>query len=339
MKLLYLNHFGPDDGAEQGWFGDRMDIAIHRGPGDPADMPTQDEMAQADGIICCSAQFDVGPPTQYPNCRIIVRMGVGFDNIDGAVWGAAGIPLCNVPDYGTTEVADHAVTLMASLARGVTFYQEKLAADPIGNWGWAPAAPTMKRLRGAVFGVVGLGRIGLAAARRAHGFDMEVVFYDPHLPNGVELATGFRRVHSLAELMGMSDAVSIHAPLSAETRNLIDARALAAAKPGLLFVNTARGPLVDLDALYDAMKSGIVAGAGLDVLPSEPPEPLPRLLAALRDREEWLHGRLIVTPHAAFYTGPALADMRRKAMEVVYHYLHDGRLMNCVNTAQLRRNQ
>ncbi len=337
MKLLYLNHFGPDDDAERGWYGDVMDIAIHRGPGDPADMPTETEMREADGIIACSAAFDAGPPENYPNCRIIVRMGVGFDNIDGAAWGARGVPLCNVPDYGTSEVADHAVTLAASLARGVVAYHERLAADPVGNWGWSPPPPTMRRLRGSTFGVVGLGRIGLAAARRARGFDMDVVFFDPYQPNGMELATGLKRLDSLAALMAMSDIVSVHAPLSAETRNLIGRDALAAAKPGLLLINTARGPLVDLDALYDAMKSGTVAGAALDVLPQEPPQPPHKLLTALRDHEPWISNRLLLTPHAAFYTAPAFADMRRKAMEVVLHYLRDGRLTNCCNSAVLRR--
>jgi lactate dehydrogenase-like 2-hydroxyacid dehydrogenase len=244
-----------------------------------------------------------------------------------------------VPDYGTSEVADHAVTLMTSLARGITWYHEKLVADPVGNWGWNPPGPAMKRLRGATFGVIGLGRIGLAAARRARGFDMDVVFYDPHQPNGIELAAGLRRVDSLAELMAQSDAVSVHAPLSAETKNLLNAEAFAAAKPGMIVVNTARGPLVDLDALYDAMKSGIVAAAGIDVLPTEPPQPVHKLLAALRDKEEWIAGRLILTPHAAFYTAPAFADMRRKAMEVVLYFLRDGRLTNCVNGPLLRRNQ
>ncbi len=248
------------------------------------------------------------------------------------------MPLCNVPDYGTSEVADHAVTLMASLARGITYYHERLAADAAGNWGWSPPAPAMKRLRGATFGVVGLGRIGLAAARRARGFDMDVVFFDPYQPNGFELATGFRRASSLAELMAMSDVVSLHAPLSAETRGMIDAAALAAAKPGMILVNTARGPLIDLDALHAALKSGRIAAAALDVLPVEPPKPPHKLLRALHDGEDWIRGRLVLTPHAAFYTAPAFEDMRRKAMEVVLHYLRDGRLTNCVNAPLLRHN-
>ena len=115
-----------------------------------------------------------------------------------------------------------------------------------------------------------MGRIGTAAARRAKAFDMDVVFYDPYQPNGYQFAIGVRRADTLAELMGQCDFVSIHAPLTAETRNLIGAEAFAAAKRGMILINTARGPIVDIDALYDAMKDGTVLAAGLDVLPEEP---------------------------------------------------------------------
>jgi D-3-phosphoglycerate dehydrogenase/C-terminal binding protein len=263
-------------------------------------------------------------------------MGVGYDNLDRVAMAQRQIMVLNVPDYGTTEVADHAVALMLTLARGTHAYAARLAADPGGNRGWQPAPPLMRRLRGAVFGVVGLGRIGTAAARRARGFDMDVVFYDPHLPNGAELGIGFRRVHSLNELMSVSDAVSLHAPLSDETRGIIGAEALAHARPGLILVNTARGPLVDLDALHDALKSGRIGGAALDVLPAEPPGPHP-LLAALQAGEDWIRDRLILTPHAAFFSPPANIDIRRKAAEVVLHYLRDGRLTNCVNAHLIRR--
>ena len=126
-------------------------------------------------------------------------------------------------------------------------------ADPRAGWNYA-AAPLVARLKGATFGIVGLGRIGLAAARRAAAFDMRVVFYDPYLLNGVDLATGYERVDSLAALAAISDVLSIHAPLTDETRGMIGAACFAAAKPGLVLVNTARGPIVDLDALTDALQ-------------------------------------------------------------------------------------
>ncbi len=334
MNVLYLNYPTSPDGLEQATFGDIAKLTSYG----VSDVPPVAECLAADGIISGSANHDVGPVDQYPNCKIIVRMGVGYDNLDSVAWAARGVPVCNVPDYGTTEVADHAVSLMLTLARGTHYYASRLAADPVGNWGWAPGAPLMRRLRGATFGVIGLGRIGLAAARRARGFDMEVVFYDPHLPNGAELGVGFKRVQSLNELMAMSDAVSLHAPLSDATRAIINADSLAHAKKDMILVNTARGPLVDLDALYDALKSGQIGGAALDVLPAEPPVPMHKLLVALKNGEAWIKDRLILTPHAAFFSPPANLDIRRKAAEVVLYYLRDGRLTNCVNGHLLRKN-
>ena len=214
-----------------------------------------------------------------------MRSGVGFDNIDTAGWGARKIPACNVPDYGTTEVADHAIGLMLALTRGTSSLWRR-ADSGNGAEGWHfSKAPLVRRHKGATFGIVGLGRIGLATARRAAAFDMKVVFYDPHLLSGVDLSTGYERVHSLAELMGRADVVSVHAPLSDETRKLLGAAAFAAAKPGLILINTARGPIVDLDALEAAMRSGTVAGAGLDVLPNEPGDLDHPLIAAWRSRE------------------------------------------------------
>jgi D-3-phosphoglycerate dehydrogenase/C-terminal binding protein len=337
MNVLYLNYRVGEDGLEKLTLGDAQ-VDFYSGPGDATDMPSTEKCRAAEGIISGSAQHDVGPVDQYPNCRIIVRMGVGYDNLDVAAWSARGVPVCNVPDYGTTEVADHAVSLMLALARGTTYYQERLSADPLANWGWAPAAPLMRRLRGAVFGIVGLGRIGMAAARRASGFDMDVVFYDPHLPNGAELGAGYRRVNSVAELMRLSSAISLHAPYTEETKGIINAEALSHARPELILVNTARGPLVDLDALFDALKENRIGGAALDVLPTEPPDPPHKLLLALKNREPWIRDRFLLTPHAAFFSPPANIDIRRKAAEVVLHYLRDGRLTNCVNLAQIRRN-
>ncbi|RUU51514.1 C-terminal binding protein, partial [Mesorhizobium sp. M2C.T.Ca.TU.002.02.1.1] len=289
-----------------------------------------------DAVINYSPTHNVAAaPTAFPKARIAVRSGVGFDNIDTAGWGARKIPACNVPDYGTTEVADHAIGLMLALTRGTSAYGAELAANGAEGWHFSKA-PLVRRHKGATFGIVGLGRIGLAAARRAAAFDMKVVFYDPHLLSGVDLSTGYGRVHSLADLMGRADVVSVHAPLSEETRKLLGADAFAAAKPGLVFVNTARGPIVDLDALEAALRNGKVAGAGLDVLPNEPGDLDHPLLAAWRRREPWIANRLIVTPHAAFYSPAAMRDLRLKSIEVVHAYLAERRLTNCVNAEYLK---
>lgn len=328
IHALLLNSPDPDDGFEQRLFGADMAIGIHTGPAFPGSDPTPEACAAAQGIVSRSANHDIGEPSQYPSLRVLVRMGVGYDSLDIAKWGRAGVAVCNVPDYGTSEVADHAIALMLSLARGTIGYHTRLVAG--GSWGWG-GAPCVRRLRGSVFGVVGLGRIGLAAALRARSFGMELAFFDPYVPNGLEIAVGARRMNSLAELMAASSVLSIHAPLGPETRGMIGREALAAAKPDLLLINTARGAIVDVDAACDALAAGQIAGMALDVLPQEPIPADHRLLRALREGAPWAAGRVVLTPHAAFYSPDAMTDMRRKAFEVVRDYLRDGRLTNCVN--------
>jgi phosphoglycerate dehydrogenase-like enzyme len=329
LHILSVNWCGPDSMDFPALFGPHVTFDTHAPETGAALSP--ELCRSADGVIVSSATDPLGVPIEaFAKCRIVVREGVGYDTMDLAGWGQRGVPVCNVPDYGTTEVADHAIALMLALARGTSQYAEALARDPRGGWNFR-AAPLIRRLRGATFGVLGLGRIGLAAARRAAGFDMRIVFFDPLLPNGAELAVGYERVHSLADLMAASDVLSVHVPLSQETRGMVGAAAFAAAKPGLILVNTARGPIVDLDALMQALRDGRVAGAGLDVLPVEPADPTHPLIAAAAAREPWLEGRLVLTPHAAFYSPDALRDMQRKAVEVIVAYLRDGRLTNCVN--------
>jgi lactate dehydrogenase-like 2-hydroxyacid dehydrogenase len=263
-------------------------------------------------------------------CRIHVRPAVGFDNIDIARWGRHGIPVCNTPDYGTMEVADHAMALMLSLMKSIAFHDERLREDPRGNW--MPALnPFGKRLSICTFGIVGLGRIGTATALRAKAFGMNVVFYDPYKPNGSDLALGIKRADSLAELFAQSDVVSLHAPSSEETRGLIGRDVFAAAKKGIILVNTARGAIVDIDALHDAMKDGIVLAAGLDVLPTEPADVQAPLIKAWHAEEEWIRHRLLLTPHSAFFTPESARDMRAIAARTAAKYLRDGRLENCVN--------
>jgi D-3-phosphoglycerate dehydrogenase len=267
-------------------------------------------------------------------CRVIVRAGVGYDHIDVAAAGAVGIPVCNTPDYGTSEVADHAIALMLALKRGIVSYQDALKADPRGGFHWSHG-PLVDRVRGTTFGIVGLGRIGTATALRARAFGFEILAYDPYLPRGQEIALGVGRVGSLAELLGASDVVSLHAPLTAETRNMIDDEAFAAMRPHGILINTARGGVVDLDALYRALETKRIAAAALDVLPEEPPDPSHPLLTAYAGGADWLRGRLLITPHAAWYSPASQSDARRLAVETLVAYLRDGRLQNCVNDAHL----
>ena len=291
---------------------------------------TEEQWASADAIVTVN---DV--PDKYReklgNCRIVVTPKVGFDNINLEAWADLGVPVCNVPDYGTQEVADHAIALMMSLMKGITFHTRELKKDPRGLW--RPALdPFGKRLSACTFGVVGLGRIGTAASLRAKAFGMDVVMYDPYRENGAELSVGVKRTHSLEDLFARSDVVSVHAPLSDGTEKLINGEILKTSKPGLILINTARGPIVDLDALYHALKNDEIQAVGLDVLPEEPADPDHPLIKAWSDDEDWVADRLLITPHSAFFTPESVYDMRYKGGEVAVTYLSEGRLQNCVNS-------
>jgi len=288
-----------------------------------------------DAVIVRYVPIDARTIASLKRCRIVVRNGVGFDIVDLQACGEAGIAVCNVPDYGTTEVADSAIAMMLTFARGTAACDAALRADLGGGWTHLTNV-VARRLRGACLGVVGFGRIGTAVALRAQVFGMKVAFFDPGLPNGAELPFDFTRAKSLAELLGMADVVTIHAPLDRNTARLFDARAVAAMKPGAYLINTARGAICDTAALLDGLKSSRLAAVGLDVLPEEPPHLDDPLVAAWHANEPWIRGRVLLNPHTGFYSPDSLVDLRRKAIETAHFYLCDGTLANCVNLDWLK---
>ncbi len=283
----------------------------------------------ADAVMVYNTTLRTETISNLTNCKVIVRCAVGFDNIDVAFARTRGIPVCNVPDYGTEEVADTAIALMLALVRGNHFHNSRLQRGD-GPWTYKPAAP-ISRLRGKVFGVVGLGRIGTAAAVRAKAFGMDVVFFDPFKPNGYDKALGIRRANTLTELLRQSFVVTVHTPLNDGTRNLIDATAIAAMPRGSFLINTARGACVDATAIPAAIASGQLAGAGIDVLPVEPPPADHPLVSAWRDVNHPCHDRVILTPHSAFYSEEGVQDMRTKGAEEVRRALLGEPLRNVVN--------
>lgn len=256
--------------------------------------------------------------SRAPRCRCVVRAGVGYNNVDVESASRHGVIVCNVPDYGTEEVADHAIMFLLALARRLVNSHEAIRA---GNWDYRTAigAP---RLRGKTFGVVGCGRIGTAAALRAKSLGLDVVFYDPYLRQGMDKGLGIRRVHTLDELLEQSQFVSLHCYLDASTRHLINARTIARMRPGAMLINTARGPLIDETALLDALDSGHLAAAGLDVVEREP-------LAFERLRS---HPQVVLTPHTAFYSVEGYTELRAKTAEEVRRILLGEPARNPVNS-------
>lgn len=267
--------------------------------------------------------------SRLQRCKLIVRCGVGFDNVDHQLARKREIPVANVPDYGTEDVADSAIGMALALSRGIHQYNTRLRTqgDPWMYW----IAKPLRRLRGRVFGIVGLGRIGTATAVRAKAFGMDVCFYDPFMPDGYEKAIGIRRAESLQLLMEESLILSVHCPLSAETRHLINAESLGWMPKGSYLVNTSRGDVVDLSAIPAAIESGQLAGAAIDVLPQEPPQADDPLLVAWRDPTHPAYERLIINPHAAFYCEEGLVDMRRKGAEACRRALTGQPLRNIIN--------
>jgi D-3-phosphoglycerate dehydrogenase/C-terminal binding protein len=183
-------------------------------------------------------------------CKLIVRCGVGFDNVDHAYARSRGIAVANVPDYGTEEVADSAIGMLLALTRGIAFFNNYYR-PPARDWLYTAAGP-LYRLRGRTLGIVGLGRIGTATALRAKALGLNVSFYDPYVRDGTDKAIGVRRVESLDDLLSHSHVLSVHCPLTDETRHMINAAALARLPRGSFLVNTARGAIVDTSAVAPA---------------------------------------------------------------------------------------
>ena len=264
------------------------------------------------------------------NCRLIVRCGVGYDNIDHVFARERGIDVANVPDYGSEEVADSAIGMALALARGFHFLNNRLRDDSGAPWSYEPAKP-LRRLREETFGIVGVGRIGTATALRAKALGMKVAYYDPYAPDGRDKALGIRRMEDLDDLLRQARVLSLHCPGTDETKNLIDDRALSLMPEGSFLVNTARGTVTDGEAIAKALQSGKLAGAAIDVLPQEPPTEDTPLLQAWRDPKHPAHHRLILNPHAAFYSEEGIDDMRIKGSDNCLRVLKGLPARNVVN--------
>ncbi|TDH62266.1 C-terminal binding protein [Dankookia rubra] len=331
MTLTVLEPEGlyPDTRLEQGILGPDVRILQGNAKASLAELPDS-LLAEAEGLMTLRMAVPAEQVARMPKLKVVVRMGVGYDRVDRAACAARGITVCNVPDYGTQEVAEFAVLLALSLRRGLILYHETQRGPDPAPWA-VLRSPLVRRQEVQTFGILGLGRIGSAAALRAKAFGYRVVFHDPAQPNGWDRALGIQRARSMEELLAQSDVLSIHCPLTRTTRGLIGERELRMLPRNAVVVNTARGPILDIDALERCLRDGHIAGAGLDVIPEEPPkDPIPSLLRAYRAREAWLEGRLVITPHIAFHSPEAWDDIRLKGAETMRDVLVEGRRTNVI---------
>lgn len=329
FKVVVTDYIGPEVEVEQSIIGELAGIEtlLARSVAE-----LEGEVEDADAIIIF---HEVSLPEEVinrlKNCRVIVRGGVGYDAVDYRCAGRLGIPVCNVPDYGVDEVADQAIGMMIALNRGFLKVERGLK-DSLEPWDCRAVQP-VKRLSGATLGIVGLGRIGQATAQRARAMQMKIIAYDPYLRPGTEKVFGVEMV-SFDELLLRSDVVSLHAPLTEETDGLIDNDALSKMKPNAILVNTSRGSVVDTAALVQALRSGNISGAGIDVLPIEPPREDEPLIELWRESNE-TNVNLILTPHTAFYSAEAMLEIRTKTAMEVARALRGEKLVNCVNSQWL----
>lgn len=272
-------------------------------------------VAGADAVLVRESPVDAEAIAAMPGCRAIVRYGVGVDNIDREAATARRIFVANVPDYGVEEVSDHALALLLAVGRRIVRRDRAVRS---GAWNIARGEP-MYRLAGGTLGLVGYGRIGQAFHRKARalGFERTLIF-DPFLesaPQGAELS-------DLPRLCAESDAISLHAPLTAKTRHLIGAVELALMKPTAILVNTSRGGLIDPAALHDALARNSIFGAGLDVFEEEPPA---------KNNPLFTLPNVVVTDHTGWYSEESVRDLRRKASEEIARVFAGSLPRNWVN--------
>ena len=256
-----------------------------------------------------------------PHCVVVARYGVGVDNIDVARATELGILVTNVPDYCVDEVAEHTMALILASVRHVGELDRQTRE---GGWDNQATGP-IHRLRGQTLGLIGYGQMGRAVAVRARAFGMTIATYG-HRPATAAPPAPDLVLDSLDELLGACDVLSLHVPLTPRTAGLIGAAELARMKPTAFLVNTARGGVVDLAALSNALAAGTIRGAAVDVLPVEPAP-----AGWLRDRP----ANLLVTPHAAFYSVESVMDLQRRTASVVKQCLAGEVPPNVVNPAVL----
>ena len=302
------------------------------------DLRTQDAalahplLPQADAVMVWHTLLvDTALIARMPRARVIVRVGVGYDNIDLRAAAEVGLPVANVPNYGTEEVADHAMSLLLNLLRRTSWCEARAKEGEAahGSDGVAVLAAGTRRLRGLTLGLVGCGQIGTAMALRGKVFGLDVVFYDPHAPAGLNKALGIRRAATIEELAAQSHILSCHCDLNPTSRGIVNAALLRAMPRGSYVINTARGGIVDEVALRSALEEGHIAGAGIDVHEKEPfvgTDPTQPLAGA---------PHCISTPHTAFFSEESYKEIRELASGTAAMALLGKPIPNVVNARLL----
>lgn len=282
-----------------------------------------DACREADGVIVQYCAITERVIRAMERCRVIIKYGIGVNNIDVDAASAKGIYVCNVPDYGVDEVSNHAIAMMLALSRGLKSLNKSLTSGP---WGYAPVVP-LHRMAGSTLGLVGLGRIPSLVAKKMAGFGLRILAYDPFARPEAARELGVELVE-FDTLVAESDYISIHCPLTPWTQGLFGPETFRRMKSTAILVNTARGPVIQQQALEEALRTGELAGAGLDVYEQEPlPKDSPLLHMS----------NVICTPHCAWYTEEAVTAVQEKAAQEAANVLTGHAPWHAVNAAAVKQ--
>jgi D-3-phosphoglycerate dehydrogenase len=307
-KILFSDHEFPDLRIERDLFAAAgIEVVV-------AQAKTEDEVIAAAegcfGILLQYAPISERVVAALPGLGIVSRIGAGFDTVDTEACARHGVWVANSPDYGVGEVATHALALALAMMRNVVAYHRDVNS---GRWHYLSSGE-LRRAADMTLGIVGLGRIGKRMAHVSRNVFRRVVAVDPYIIDG-DFPAYVERA-SLTDVFAQADVVSLHVPLNAETRGMIDAAVLGVMRAGSYLVNTSRGAVVDVDAALSALERGTLGGLALDVLPVEPVPAGSKLLG---------HPRVVLTPHAAFYSVEAERELRRTAAQNLVTFLRSGR--------------
>ncbi|MDP6962260.1 MAG: C-terminal binding protein [Dehalococcoidia bacterium] len=289
-----------------------------------------DQRAGARVLLVWHEIIDENYLSVFTDLEGVVRYGVGYDNIDLSALATRNIVFCNTPDYGVDEVSDTTVAMILNISRGVFRYDFLCRSYQKERW-QEETIPSLLRNSDLHIGVIGAGRIGGSVCRKLNAVGFNVSIFDPYVPSGHEKMLGVKRAFTLTDLLATCDQISIHVPLTSETRGMVTDEFISAMKPGAALINTARGGIVEsLDVIEKGLCTGHLGSVALDVLPDEPPDFGHGLIKSWKNNEEWLDGRLIINPHAAYFSQRAFKEMREKAAMNVKRILNGEKPTNVI---------
>lgn len=325
-KIVIVTDRISDVGLEQSILGDQYEVCYLK---TLSESEKDRKLKGAVALIVWHEVIDAQFMSKTPKCGIIVRYGAGFDNIDINAASERNIVVCNSPDYGVDEVADTSCAFILNAVRQIGYYKNELTCGD-DSWG-KPSTIQLKRTNQHRLGIVGLGRIGTSVARKMQGFGLQIGFYDPYVPHGIEKSLNLMRFESVSDLIKYSTILTFHCPLNSETRGLINKKLIDMFNPLTILVNTARGGLVaDLLDIHEGLINEKISFLALDVLPTEP------ISINQHPIMDWISNprfanRVALTPHIAYYSKEAYLELRTKAAENVHRFFNGQATLNRLN--------